>query len=348
MSDWKSALKEDPTGWLLEKDNPSVRYFTLTDILERPENDHEVKEAKQEIMKTGVAPKILTKQQNGGYWETPESFYTAKYRGTVWQLIVLAELGADGKYERIRKACEFILENSQDRESGGFSSVGSETGGGSHNGVLPCLTGNMVWSLIRFGYLEDPKVQRGINWIVTYQRFDDGIEEELKVWPYDRQGHPHCWGYTRTHHIHTCHMGVVKALKAFAEIPSNKRSKDVESTIEKGAEYMLKHHIYKRSHDLNRVSVPSWLKFGFPYLGQTDALEILNILTKLNYRDERMQEAIDLVISKQDNQGKWRLENLPPPQETFYRNFSTNIEQKGSPSKWITLNALRVLKRFYS
>jgi len=192
MGNWKSTLKGDPTGWLLEKDNPSVRYFTLTDILERPENYPEVREAKQEIMTKGVVPLILALQQNRGYWETPESFYSAKYKGTVWQLIVLAELGAEEKDDRIKKTCEFILENSQDRESGGFSVACSKIGGGLHNGVLPCLTGNMVWSLIRFGYLEDSRVQRSIDWIIRYQRFDDGVEEKLKGWPYDRQGHPHC------------------------------------------------------------------------------------------------------------------------------------------------------------
>jgi len=348
MRDWKSMLKGDPTGWLLEKDNPSVRYFTLTDILERSGNDYEVKEAKQEIMKTGVAPKILAKQRNEGHWGTPESFYTAKYSGTVWQLIVLAELGADGKDERVRKACEFILKNSQDRVSGGFSESGSDTGGGSHDGVLPCLTGNMVWSLIRFGHLKDPRVQRGINWIVTYQRFDDGTDEELEGWPYDRQGHPHCWGYTRARPVHTCHMGVVKALKALAEIPINKRSRRVENTIEKGSEYMLRHHIFKRSHDLNRVSVSNWLKFGFPLMWQTDALEILGILTKLGYKDERIIETIKLVISKQDDRGRWRLESLPSPQGSFYGSFSTDIERKGNSSKWITLNALKALKGFYN
>jgi hypothetical protein len=348
MSSWKSVLNGDPTEWLLEKDNPSVRYFALIDILERLENDPEVIESKREIMKTGVVPKILSEQRNGGYWETPENFYRAKYKGTVWQLIVLAKLGAEGKNEQVKKACEFIFENSQDRESGGFSTSGSENKGGSHDRVLPCLTGNMVWSLIRFGYFEDPRVQKGINWIVTYQRFDDGIEEKLKGWPYERQGHPHCWGYTHTRHVHTCHMGVVRALKALAEIPSEKRSEDVVKTIENGAEYMLKHHVYKRSHDLNRVSNPNWLKFGFPYLWQMDVLEVLEILTKLGFRDKRMQEAVDLVISKQDERGKWKLENLPSPQGTFYKNFSAIIEQKDSLSKWITLNALKVLKGFYS
>jgi len=335
MSNWKSLLKADPTGWLLEKDNPSIRYFTLTDILGKPENDSEVREAKDEIMEVGAVPKILAKQSNEGYWETPKDFYKPKYKGTVWQLLILAELGADGKNESIRKACEFILENSQDHESSGFSVNSSvKTDGGMHSMVLPCLTGNMIWSLIRFGYLEDPRVQRGIDWIVTYQRFDDGIKEPPKGWPYlDR--HNDCWGK------HTCHMGVVKALKALAEIPANKRSKNVMNTIEKGVEHMLKHHIHKRSHDLSRVSKPGWLRFGFPLMWQTDVLEILGMLTKLGYRDKRMQEAVDLVVSKQDDQGRWKLES------TFNGRFQVDIEQKGKPSKWITLNALKALKGFY-
>jgi hypothetical protein len=335
MSDWKSLLKADPIDWLLEKDNPSVRYFTLTDILEKSENDFDVRKTKEEIMEIGVVPKILAKQENEGYWEAPKSFYTAKYKGTVWQLIILAELRADGMDERVKKACEFIFEHSQDRESGGFSMwVSVKVGGGRHRGVIPCLTGNMVWSLIRFGYLEDPRVKRGINWITTYQRFDDRIKNSPKGWPYDKS--ESCWGK------HTCHMGVVKALKALSGIPSNKKSKDVKNTIEKGAEYMLKHHIHKRSHDLSRVSKSSWLRFGFPLMYQTDVLEILGILTKLGYKDKRMQEAVDLVVSKQDNQGRWKLER------TFNGRFQVNIEQKGKPSKWITLNALRALKGFYS
>ena len=143
-------------------------------------------------------------------------------------------------------------------------------------------------------------------------------------------------------------MGVVKALKALAEIPINKRSRRVENTIEKGSEYMLRHHIFKRSHNLNRVSISNWLKFGFPLMWQTDALEILGILTKLGYKDERIIETIKLVISKQDDRGRWRLESLPSPQGSFYGSFSTDIERKGNSSKWITLNALKALKGFYN
>ena len=333
MSNWKSLLKADPTGWLLEKDNPSVRYFTLTDILGKLENDSEVKEAKDEIMEVGIVPKILAKQSNEGYWGSPENFYApGKFKGTVWQLMILAELGADSGEERVRKACEFILNNSQDRESGSFSYLRAPTGGGRHKRVIPCLTGNMVWSLIRLGYLDDPRVQRGIDWITTYQRFDDGISEAPKGWPYGRQS---CWGR------HSCHMGVVKALKALAEIPMDERSEDVTCTIENGVEYLLKHHVHKRSHDLTRVSKAEWLRFGFPLMWNTDVLEILGILTRLGYRDSRMKEALNLVVSKQDDQGRWKLEN------TFNGRFQVDIEQKGEPSKWITLNALKALKGFY-
>jgi hypothetical protein len=331
MNHWKA----DPTDWLLEKNNPSMRYYTLRDILEKSDNDQEVKETKKDIMEAGVVSAILAKQKKEGYWKTPEGFYTAKYKGTVWQLMILAELGADGQNNGVRKACEFILEHSQDRESGGFAhSSSAKKGGGRHSEVIPCLTGNMVWSLIRLGYLNDPRVQQGIKWITTYQRFDDGIQESLKGWPYDRLKAA-CLGR------HTCHMGAVKALKALVEIPENKRSVDVKHTIEKGVEYLLLHHIYKRSHDLNHIAKPGWLHFGFPLMYQTDALEILGILTQFGCSDKRMQEAIDIVISKQDDQGRWKLEN------TFNGRFQVTIEQKSKSSKWITLNALRTLKRFY-
>jgi len=335
MDSWKSVLKSDPIDWLLKKENPSVRYYALTELLDKPYSDITVKVAKDEIMKIGVVPKILSKQKDKGYWVNPDRFYSSKYKGAVWQLIILAELGADEEDEHVRKAAEFILENSQDRESGGFSIWHSaKKGGGRHSGVIPCLTGNMVWSLIRLGYLGDPRVDRGIKWITSYQRFDDGISSRPRGWPYDKA--TSCFGK------HSCHMGVVKALKALAEIPVEKRSKNVEVTIEKAVGYLLKHHIYKRSHNLNRVSKPGWLRFGFPLMYQDDVLEILGILTELGYKDDRMQEAIDLVISKQNDDGRWKLGS------TFNGRFHTNIESKGKPSKWITLNALRMLKRYYS
>ena len=77
--------------------------------------------------------KILSKQKAGGYWGEPGNFYVyTKYKGTVWTVILLAELGASAEDQRIRDACEFLLIWSQHRESGGFAFHGAaETGGAS-------------------------------------------------------------------------------------------------------------------------------------------------------------------------------------------------------------------------
>jgi hypothetical protein len=327
---WKSLLKSDPIDWLLEINNPSVRYFTLKDILSRAKGNPDLKDAHRNIMISGIVPAILAKQNENGSWGVPEDFYVrAKYKGTVWNIILLAELGADGNDERIRKTAEFILSISQDKQSGGFAYQGGYEGG-YHSKVIPCLTGNMVFSLIRFGYIDDPRVQQGIEWISKYQRFDDEIETAPKGWPYDK--FKNCYGK------HTCHMGAVKALKALAEIPANKRTKAVKNTINQGAEYLLKHNVYKRSHDLSQVIKPFWLRFGFPLMWNTDAMEILGILIKLGYHDDRMRDAIELMISKQDEQSRWKME------KSYNNRLLVGFEKDGKPSKWLTLNALRVLK----
>jgi hypothetical protein len=334
MEDWKSLLNDDPIDWLLEKDNPSVRYFTLKDIMGKTEKNKEVVSTRKGIGAKGVVPIILDKQKDGGYWGRPEDFYErSKYRGTVWNFIILAEMGADPKDKRINDTCEFILKWSQDKGSGGFAHMGSKYNGGQHSGVIPCLTGNMLWSFIRFGYLNNPRIKNGIKWVTTYQRFDDKVKVAPTGWPYDRW--KNCWGR------HSCHMGVAKTIKALSEIPKSKRTKAVNRILDEGAEYFLQHHIFKRSRNLEKVSKPQWIKFGFPLMYQSDALEVAGILARLGYKDERMQDAIDLIISKQDKKGRWKLEN------TFNGRYLTNIEQKDKPSKWVTLNAIRTLKNFH-
>ena len=334
MSNWKAALKADPTNLLLEEDNPSVRYFTLTDILDRPQDDTLVQTTKREIMHTGMVPDILDRQRKPAYLQTFPRFYTDKYEGLVWSLIVLAELGADIN-PQIKEQCEYILSNSQETLDGGFSMhTAQKTGGGRITEVIPCLTGNMVWSLIRFGYLDDPRLQKGINWITRNMRFNDGVEDTPQVPPYDRL--EMCWGK------HVCHMGVVKALKALSAVPQERRTTgEIGDTIQKATEFLMIHHIYKRSHDLSRVSKPGWLKFGFPLMYQTDALEILDVLTQLGVEDSRMDEAIDVVLAKQDDTGRWRTENTYGSDRLLIP-----MGQKDEQSKWITLRAMRVLKRY--
>ena len=342
MRDQPVTTAPDPTPWLLEGD-PSVRFFTLTGLLGAAPDDPQVKEARRAIMSEGPVPRILAEQQADGHFCERDRFYTAKYRGTVWTLLILAELGADGADARVRAACEAVLRDAQDPDSGGFSTDRSKkAGGGLHSIVIPCLTGNLIFSLIRLGMLDDPRVQRAVDWITAYQRFDDAEGEAPTGWPYDKL--EMCWGR------HTCHMGAVKALKALAEIPPERRTPAVQGTIAAGAEFLLRHHVHRRSHDLVRDSKPGWRRLGFPLMYQTDVLEILLILTRLGREgavtpggapilgDERLREALDLVASKPDAQGRWKL------QKTFNDRFVVPVETKGEPSRWVTLRALEVLR----
>ncbi|MDD5370966.1 MAG: hypothetical protein PHQ40_17945, partial [Anaerolineaceae bacterium] len=153
-------------------------------------------------------------------------------------------------------------------------------------------------------------------------------------WPYSV--YKNCWGR------HTCHMAVVKALKALAEIPADQRSEDACAFIQMAAEFLLQHQIYYSSHDPSRIAMPNWLKFGFPRMWDTDALEILWVLSRLGYRDPRMQKAVDQLLSKQDAQGRWILE------ASWKNRTLVNLEREGQPSKWLTLRALTILKHYYS
>ena len=333
MLDWKSMLKADPTYWLLEKENPSVRYFTLRDILDKPEHNLEVQQAKREIMQYGIVPDILRKQQEPMYLKTYPKFYTDKYKGLVWQLIVLAEMGAKTNSQIIEQ-CEYLLNNSQETEDGGFAmNIAAKKGGGRITEVIPCLTGNMVWSLIHLGYLDDPRLQRAIHWITRFMRLNDGVENNPQIPPYDR--YEICWGK------HTCFMGVAKVLKGLSVIPQEKRTNEVNDTINRIVEFLLIHHIFKRSHDLSKTSKPGWLKFSFPLMYQTDVLEILDILTELGINDRRMDEAIGIIIAKQDDMGRWKTENTSNTDRLLIP-----LEQKSEQSKWITFRAIRVLKRY--
>lgn len=323
-------MKEQVIEWLLEEKDPSVRFAALTSLLKKPPDDPEVIAAQSAIMSLGLVPEILSKQNADGEWGDPDRFYNDKYTGAVWTLLVLAELAADPEDSRIKKACEFILRHSQEPNSGGFSyRASARTGGGLPSAVIPCLTGNLVYALIRLGYLHDERVQKAIGWITRYQRADDGEGEAPSGEPYDR--YAMCWGK------HSCHMGVAKTFKALAAIPAEERSHETDEKIIEIAEYFLKHHLYKKSHHLNEVSRPGWLKLGFPLMYQTDILELLGIFKALKIHDPRLEDAIDIIKSKRQEDGKWLLES------TNNGKMLVRIEKKGAPSKWITLRALKVL-----
>src|SRR5580658_1355959 len=77
--------------WLLEEDQPAVRYRTLTELLDRPPNDPAVRQTRGKLAKIGWAAELLARRDPAGWWEGPKNLYRPKYLATNWVLLVLAE-----------------------------------------------------------------------------------------------------------------------------------------------------------------------------------------------------------------------------------------------------------------
>src|SRR5207245_1589390 len=136
--------------WLLEEDQPSVRYLALTQLLKRPLDDPEVVAAKDMITRKGWAEEILANRDPAGWWVSGESLYRPKYLSANWMLLILADLGLTRADPRIERACDLWIERFA-REDGGFAMEGSKKG-------HLCTTGNATRALVQFGYGDHPAV----------------------------------------------------------------------------------------------------------------------------------------------------------------------------------------------
>ena len=334
--------------WLLEPENPSVRYLALRHLLDRLETDADVRAARAAIAQSHVVKRIFAKQAANGFWRDKASPYLPKYKSTYWTLMLLGYLRVSREDKGAAKAVEHVFRFQQ--PCGGFAECGEQGARREHEEVakrrevkdkappevsafiadhihqmtLSCLTGNVVAALLRLGYEGDPRIWKAIDWLVDVQNKDGGW-----LCPY--------WK-AHIRDIHSCFYGTICPLEAFAEIPEEKCSLQVKKAIARGAEFLLMHRLYKADHHDFQVINPKWLKLAFPWFVGYDILRGLWVLAKLGTKDERVEDALTVLEKKQTPGGKWVLESTP------YGRMQANLEKKGEPSKWITLHALWVLK----
>jgi hypothetical protein len=137
-------------------------------------------------------------------------------------------------------------------------------------------------------------------------------------------------------------MGATKILKAFSMVPEKRRNKHMKKIINRETEKILENrvHRYLRNPDGSRKDKAGWKRFGFPLFYQADLLEVMVTLTRLGIRDERMNEALGIIVEAQQEDGRWHLK------DSFNGKMWIDIEKKNKPSKWITLRALYVLRKW--
>ncbi|MGZ6545126.1 MAG: nitrogen fixation protein NifH [Actinomycetota bacterium] len=325
MEAWRTALNADPLPWLLERDTPAVRHQALRLLLDEPEDSAAVRRARAAAMRNPPISAILEAQDPEGFWVKPGSGYSPKYTSTVWSLIFLDQLGADPGDRRVRAGCEYVLEHAQ-ASNGGFGWQQRPST------VVHCLNGNLLRSLLGFGWFDDPRVKDAIAWegrAIT----GEGVE---RWYASTTSGPGFGCGINGTL---PCAWGAIKALRGLARIPPRRRTPLVRRAIRVGADLLLSCDPAVADYPTDTKVSSSWFKLGFPSGYVADVLQYLEVLAELGHaRDPRLTGAIDSVLAKQDASGRWRNRNA------YAGKTWGVIEEQGAPSKWVTLRACTVVR----
>ncbi|MEJ2597553.1 MAG: hypothetical protein P8Z00_04430 [Anaerolineales bacterium] len=332
---WQDQLKADPLPWLLEADSPGVPFIALRDLLDCPEEDPELLNARKLAHTQGPIAEILANMDPEGYWVEPGPGYNPKYRSTVWAVILLAQLGASARQdERVARACSYILDHA-------LTSHGQFSSSGPSSGTVDCLQGNLCWALVEMQY-DDPRLELAYEWMarsVTGEGVASSSERQATLRYYAGKCGPlfACGANNKL----ACAWGAAKVMLAFSVWPDSRRTPLIEDAIEQGVGFLLSIDPAEANYPSGWSDKPSgnWWKFGFPVFYVTDILQIVEALVALGYGgDRRLENALNIVREKQDPQGRWALE--------YHYTGKTwvNFGVKKRPNKWVTLRALRVLK----
>jgi hypothetical protein len=135
--------------WLLEPDDPGIRYLAMRDLVKA--DTAELITAKERAHTHGPIAEVLSNMNKEGFWVKPGAGYSPMYTGTVWAVILLAQLGATiDMDERIATACAYLLDHS-------LTKYGHFTTRGTPSSTLECLQGNLCYSLLELG-CTDPRL----------------------------------------------------------------------------------------------------------------------------------------------------------------------------------------------
>jgi hypothetical protein len=116
-------------------------------------------------------------------------------------------------------------------------------------------------------------------------------------------------------------------------------SADVRTARRGGEEYLLERGLFRRK-STGEVADPAYLEFAFPYYWRYDVLRALDYFRRSGADpDPRMAEAVAVVRSKRQSDGRWLLDRIHPGRVHF--DLEGGV---GTPSRWNTLRALRVLE----
>jgi hypothetical protein len=206
---------------------------------------------------------------------------------------------------------------------------------------LHCLNGNLVGALAGLGFSGDERLRRAVEWQTKAITGDGDIQ-------YYQSGTTGPGFACACNGGQPCAWGAIKALRGLIRASTSKSRGcstdfDIRKATDSGVDLLLSRDPLVADYPASgrRVS-PLWFKLGFPLGYAADVLQNLEVLTELDrHRDAELGPAIEWLLNEQDAQGRWR--NRCAHTGKLWADF----ERQGSPSKWVTLRALRVVKAFH-
>ena len=303
--------------WLLASD-PSIRWQVMRDLTDAPAD--EVAAERKKVATEGAGARLLALQAPDGRWGG--AAWNRGWDSTMHVLWLLREMGLDPASDEARRAVGLV----RDRVTWqGCGPRETETNGFFAGELEPCINGQVATAGAYFG----ENVQGIVDRLLGEQLADGG-------WNCEAPHHSTQSSFNTT-------ICVLEALLEYERAVGG--SSMVRAAHLRGQDYLLERRLLRRKStgeliEQDRKSGASWSRFAFPTWWHYDVLRGLDYLRSAGVApDERVAEAIDLVISKRDDAGRW-------PLETRYagRMPIETDEGEGRPSRWITLRALRVLK----
>lgn len=185
--------------------------LVLTDVMGNPPDDKEVRRAAASMVSYGPVALLKEAQRGKGHWPPDNDCYSPKFTSTVWQLILLGEMGVP-RTPWIESAVErFFAQHQMDDGAfccpplGAFEKVEKE----------PCLTGNMltgnmIRTLLVFGYGDDPRVKKALGWLPESQFKDGGWNCDHPGFQFE--GGRVNWGKARYDPTHSSSMSTIEPL----------------------------------------------------------------------------------------------------------------------------------------
>lgn len=308
-----AAFETDQTviDWLMEGD-PAIRWQVQRDLLGEPPKVFEAEQAR--VAEEGWGARLLAEQDPEGSWAG--GIYTPKFTSTHYTLLALRRLGLPPGHPAALKACRHLF------ESPPLVNIGEGFPTSDKHQADICVVGMTLNIMAWFG-VDDERVHMMARHLIGNRMADEGWNCR------------HWRGATHSSFHSTCSVleGLLTYQRAYP-----KSDLPLEGAQAAGREFFLIHRLYK-SHRTGEVVKEQMTRF--PYLPQWN----YDFLKGLDYfqdagapTDERASDAIELLLSRRDGEGRW------PQYRSQSGKFFFILESPSKPSRGNTLRALRVLK----